>query len=184
MIHDVSLSFNPIGPWPVLLGASAIVTGLTLWAYSRRLKGSEGRWRYVAVALRLLALLLCLLAALRPSVYLNEKKKHDSSLVFLIDTSTSMEIGDEVRGQTRWDIARQVVKQAREFAKTLGPDLDLRFYRFDSRLARAQGRRNGGRRQALRARNAARLDDAGSTEKNGKQLAPTGEAGDRVRFRQ
>ena len=134
MIHDISLGFNPIGPWPVLLGASAVVTGLTLWAYFRRFKGSGGRWRYVAVALRLLALLLCLLAALRPSVYLNEKKKHDSSLVFLIDTSTSMEIGDEVRGQSRWDIARQVVKQAREFAKTLGPDLDLKFYRFDSRL--------------------------------------------------
>ena len=134
MLHDISLGFNPIGPWPVLLGASAVVTGLTLWAYSRRLKGSEGRWRYVAVALRLLALLLCLLAALRPSVYLNEKKKQDSSVVVLLDTSTSMEIGDEVRGQSRWDIARQVVKQAREFAKTLGPDLDLKFYRFDSRL--------------------------------------------------
>ena len=108
---------------------------LTLWAYSRRLNGADGRWRYVAVALRLLALLLCLLAALRPSVYLNEKKKQDASLVFLVDASTSMTIGDEVRGQTRWDVAGQVVKQAREFGKTLGPDLELKFYRFDSKLA-------------------------------------------------
>ena len=135
MSHDISLSFNPIGPWPVLLGAAVAVTGLTLWAYSRRLKGAEGRWRYVAVGLRLLALLLCLLAALRPSVYLNEKKKQESSLVVLLDGSTSMDIGDEVRGQSRWDVARQVVKQAREFGKNLGPDLELKFYRFDSRLA-------------------------------------------------
>ena len=28
-----------------------------------------------------------------------------------------------------------MVKQARDFAKTLGPDLDLKFYRFDSKLA-------------------------------------------------
>ena len=135
MTHDISLSFNPIGPWPILLGAAVAVTALTLWAYSRRLKGSDGRWRYVAVTLRLLALLLCLLAALRPSVFLNEKKKQDASLVVLVDTSTSMSIGDEVRGQTRWDVATQVVKQARDFAKTLGPDLDLKFYRFDSKLA-------------------------------------------------
>jgi hypothetical protein len=135
MNRDISLTFNPIGPWPVLLGAAVVVTALTLWAYSRRLKGSAGRWRYVAVTLRLLALLLCLLAALRPSVYLNEKKKQDASLVVLLDVSSSMMLGDEVGGRTRWDVAGQVVKQARDFAKTLGPDLDLKFYRFDSRLA-------------------------------------------------
>ena len=134
MFRDISFSLNPIGPWPVVLVASVAVITLTLWAYSRRLNGADGRWRYVAVALRLLALLLCLLAALRPSVYVNEKKKQDASLVFLVDASTSMTIGDEVRGQTRWDVAGQVVKQARDFGKTLGPDLDLKFYRFDSKL--------------------------------------------------
>ncbi len=45
MNHDISLTFNPIGPWPVLLGAAVAVTVLTLWAYSRRLKGTAGRWR-------------------------------------------------------------------------------------------------------------------------------------------
>jgi uncharacterized membrane protein len=135
MIHDISLTFNPIGPWPMVIVAAALVTGLTLWAYTRRLKGSDGRWRYVAVTLRLLALLLCLLAALRPSVFLNEKKKQDASLVVLVDASTSMNIGDEVRGQTRWDVASQAIQQARDFGKTLGHDLDLKFYRFDSNLA-------------------------------------------------
>jgi hypothetical protein len=135
MLHDISVTVDPIGPWPVLVLGAALVTGLTLWAYSRRLKGSEGRWRYVAVGLRLLALLLCLLAALRPSVSINEKKKQVASLVVLVDSSTSMTIGDEVRGQTRWDVATQVVKQARDFSKTLGPDLDVKFYRFDSKLA-------------------------------------------------
>ncbi len=135
MTRDISFTFNPIGPWPILLGVAVAVTALTLWAYSRRLKGSAGRWVYVAVTLRLLALLLCLLAALRPSVFLNEKKKQNASVVVLVDVSTSMNIGDEVRGQTRWDVAKEAVKQARDFAKTLGPDLDLKFYRFDSKLA-------------------------------------------------
>jgi uncharacterized membrane protein len=136
MTHDISFTFNPIGgSWLLVLGAAVAVTALTLWAYAHRLKGSNGRWVYVAVTLRLLALLLCLLAALRPSVFLNEKKKQNASLVVLVDSSTSMSIGDEVRGQTRWEVATQVVKQARDFAKTLGPDLDLKFYRFDSKLA-------------------------------------------------
>ena len=41
---------------------------------------------------------------------------------------------DEVRGQSRWDIATQGVKQVRDFGKSLGPDLDVKFYRFDSKL--------------------------------------------------
>jgi hypothetical protein len=75
MIHGMSVSFSPIGPWFVIVGGTVAVTVLTLWAYSRRLRGSGGRWRYFALTLRLLALLLCLLAALRPSVVLSEKKE-------------------------------------------------------------------------------------------------------------
>jgi len=134
MKHGVSVTMSPIGSWVFLVGAVLAMTALTLWAYRRRLKGTAGRWRWVALALRLLALLLCLMAALRPSVFLKEKKKQQASVVVLLDSSTSMLIGDEVRGQTRWDIAQQTTKQASEFAKTLGPDLDLRVYEFDSKL--------------------------------------------------
>ena len=138
MTSGFSIAFNPIGPWPILLGASVAVTALTLWAYSRRLKGTGGRWRYFAVGLRLSALLLCLLAALRPSVFLNEKKKQDASIVVLVDTSTSMLINDEVRSQTRWDVAGQAVKQVREFAKDLGKELDVRFYGFNSKVSESK----------------------------------------------
>jgi uncharacterized membrane protein len=138
MTRGISVSFNPIWPWPVLVLAAVAVMVLTLWAYSRRLKGTDGRWRYVAVTLRLLALLLCLLAALRPSIFLNEKKKKDASIVVLIDTSGSMLINDEVRGQSRWSVASQAVKQARDFGKSLPPELDLRVFGFDSKVGDAK----------------------------------------------
>src|SRR5262249_39925488 len=93
-----------------------------------------GRWRWVALSLRLLAVLLCVLAALRPSVFLKEKKKQNASVVVLLDSSSSMKIGDEVGGKTRWEVAQTAVKEARDFGKTLGPDLDFRFYHFDSKL--------------------------------------------------
>ena len=98
MFQGFSVSLNPIGPWPVLVAAAVVVLFLTLWAYARKLRGSSGGWRWLALSLRLLALLLCLLAALRPSVILQEKKRQAATLVFLLDSSTSMTLSDEVKG--------------------------------------------------------------------------------------
>ena len=150
------------------------MTALTLWAYSRRLKGSAGRWRYVAVTLRLLALLLCLLAALRPSVFLNEKKKQNASLVVLVDTSTSMNIGDEVRGQTRWDVATQVVKQAQGLRQDAWARSRPQVLPFRLQAGRAQGRGVGGRGETLGTRDAlgAAMQEAQKkTESTSRRLA-------------
>ena len=138
MFHSISVSLNPIGPWPLLVGAAVAVLFLTLWAYMRKLRGSSGGWRWFALGLRLLALLLCLLAALRPSVILQEKKRQAASLVFLLDSSTSMLLGDEVRGQTRWAVARKALEQALETAKSLGPNLEVKTYQFDANLREAK----------------------------------------------
>ena len=138
MFQGVSVSLNPIGPLPWLLVAAGVVLFLTLWAYARKLRGSAGRWRWVALGLRLLALLLCLLAALRPSVIVPEKKRQAASLVFLIDSSKSMLLADEVRGQSRWAVAGKAMEQALEAAKALGPNLEVKAYRFDTNLSDAK----------------------------------------------
>ena len=138
MFHGMSVSFNPIGSWPLLVAAAGVVLVLTLWAYARKLRGSSGGWRWLALSLRLVALLLCLLAALRPSVVLQEKKRQAASIVFLIDSSTSMTLHDEVRGQRRWDVGKKALQQALETAKTLGPNLETSVFRFDSKLGEAR----------------------------------------------
>jgi uncharacterized membrane protein len=135
MVPEFSVSVSPIVPWPVLIGAIGVVTALTLWAYRRRLQGTRGGWRWVALSLRLLAILLCLLAALRPSVALKGKEKQQASLVFLVDRSTSMNIADEAGGKTRWAVAIDTLEQAREQAKKLAPELDARFFAFDATIA-------------------------------------------------
>jgi hypothetical protein len=138
MFHGISVSLNPIAPWPFLVAAAALVLVLTLWAYARKLRGSSGGWRWLALFLRLLALLLCLLAALRPSVVLQEKKKQAATIVFLIDSSTSMTLQDEVRGQRRWDVGKKALLEAVETAKSLGPNLETTVFRFDSKLGDAK----------------------------------------------
>jgi hypothetical protein len=135
MMSGFSVSVNPIGPWPLLVGCVLAVLGLTLWAYARKLKTTAGAWKWFALGLRLLALLMCLLAALRPSVVMMEKKQQAATVVFLVDSSGSMKVGDEVRGQKRSEVAAETIRQAREAAKSFGPNLDTRFYRFDSTIA-------------------------------------------------
>src|SRR5262249_29615611 len=123
-----------IGPLYAIVVAALVVMILTVWAYERRLRGTSGLWRFVALGLRLAAVLLCLLAALRPSVVLQEKKKQASSLVFLLDGSTSMKINDEVRGQTRGGMALKSLKQACEVAARIGANLDIKSWLFDGAL--------------------------------------------------
>ena len=92
----VSVSFNPVGSWLVVAVFALVVTVLTLWAYSLRMRSTTGDWRWFALGLRLAAILLCVIAALRPSVVFQQKKKQPTSLLFLLDDSSSMKIGDEI----------------------------------------------------------------------------------------
>jgi uncharacterized membrane protein len=130
----VSVSFDPVGSWLVVAGFAVVVTALTVWAYSLKLRGTSGSWRWVALGLRLAAVLLCLIAALRPSVVFQEKKKQPASLIFLLDNSSSMTITDEVRGQSRWEFARKTLAEARAVSKDLGDGLKVKSYRFDTAL--------------------------------------------------
>ncbi len=118
----MSPSFDPIAPWPLIALAALVIVGLTLWAYRKRLRGTTGRWRWVALGLRLAAVLLCVLAALRPSMLILRKLKQTATVVFLTDVSKSMSLGGEAAGQTRYQAARNTLEQGMEAVKSLGPD--------------------------------------------------------------
>jgi uncharacterized membrane protein len=128
------VTLSPIAPWPLIAVAAATVVVLTLWAYRIRLRGTSGAGRWVALALRMAAVLLCLLAALRPSVVLMEKVKQAASLAFLLDSSKSMSLQDEVGNKTRFDAARKVEADGQAAAKKLGERVEVKRYRFDKDL--------------------------------------------------
>lgn len=131
----MSITINPIVPWPVLVVFALLVIGMTLWPYRSRLRSSAGAWRWVAFSLRMVAVLLCLIAALRPSVLWAEKKQQPASLLFLVDESTSMTISDQAGGRRRWDVAREAIAAARRQAKDFDPNIEPKFYRFSSNLS-------------------------------------------------
>src|SRR5947209_3045391 len=130
----MSISFNPIGNWPFVAVVATAVTVLTIWAYLPRLRGGTGSGRWVAFGLRMIAIVIAFLGALRPSVNLPEKKKQPAALIFLLDRSASLQFHDEVNGQSRWQVAVKALQDARKTVGDKLKDLEIKEYLFDAEL--------------------------------------------------
>ncbi|HEU5116392.1 MAG TPA: glutamine amidotransferase, partial [Isosphaeraceae bacterium] len=94
----------------------------------------SGLWRWFALGLRLAAVLLCILAALRPSLLILKKVKQSASVLFLTDVSESMSVGGEVGDRTRIEAARDALKIGLKAVKSLGPETDAKTFLFDTEL--------------------------------------------------
>jgi hypothetical protein len=113
---DLFFSTNPAEPWsiyPIGLPALALVAlllvALTLWSYLGHPQASRRRVLTV-LALRLLALLVVLLTAVRPSVGIQEDPKIPSVLLVGVDLSESMTVPDELN-QPRIDAVRKTLER-------------------------------------------------------------------------
>lgn len=130
----MSPAINPIAPWPLVAVVSVAVVALTLWAYRKKFAGTSGRWRWVAVVLRMTALLMCLLAMFRPSLLVLQKVKQTALVIFLTDTSQSMSLGGEAGGQTRLAAAQRALQDGMKTIEGMGPDLVAKSLVFDSEV--------------------------------------------------
>jgi uncharacterized membrane protein len=127
-------TFDPIIAWPALALLGALLVGVTLWAYRRRLQGGGGPMRWVALGLRLAAVALCLFAALKPSLVMSRKVKQATSLIFLVDNSSSMGITDEAGGRSRFEAARRALDDGRKALGKFGDKLQVKALAFDDRV--------------------------------------------------
>jgi uncharacterized membrane protein len=118
---DFSYSLNPTWPdWlpeaaalPTVLAVAAILILLTLWTYLGTRGARFGRILTVML-LRLGALVIALLVALRPSLGMQVLEGLEPSrLVILLDASESMNITDDFNGASRWDNACRIVASPR-----------------------------------------------------------------------
>lgn len=128
----MSLTIDPIVAWPYIAATAVVILALTYWAYFKRLRGTSGAWRWFALTLRTLAVALCVLASLRPSLVFQAKSKQASTIAFLSDFSKSMTIRDEAGDQSRWQAARTALADGLKAAKGLGPTVLTKAYRFDA----------------------------------------------------
>ena len=140
-MDDTSLFFSsrPAYPWsayPIGLPALALVgvllVAFTLWAYLGHPQATRRRV-IIVLALRIAALLVTLLTALRPSVGFQEEPKVPSFLFIGIDASESMTVKDEVNGQARIDAVRKTMERCQPLLDELAEqNVNVLLYKFST----------------------------------------------------
>lgn len=130
----MNISLSPAGGWIVWTIAASLVIYLTYYAYRERLKpgGPFTRPARIGFCLRMIALLITLFAALRPTVVLTVKRERPALLLFQLDKSRSMSLSDEAAGRSRWDLATELIKNIDAEVKRIGPPLEASFQAFDT----------------------------------------------------
>jgi len=135
---DYFLSTRPAYPWseypvglPALALVAAALVGLTLWTYLRHPAATRRRV-FIVLGLRLAALAVALLTALRPSVGVQEDPKIPSVLVVGIDLSESMTIKDAFNDQTRIEAVRKILDRCESTLEELRTEQNVNvvFYAF------------------------------------------------------
>ncbi len=116
-MSEYFFSSRPGFPWsvePIGLPALALVASLlvlfTIWSYLGHPQATRRRV-FVVLCLRLAALFVTLLTAIRPSIGVNENPKQPSVLLIGVDTSESMTVKDGLGGQARIDAVRKTLER-------------------------------------------------------------------------
>lgn len=137
---DFFVSTRPAFPWsisgiglPALIAVAAGLIFLTLWTYAGHPRAGRGRILTVTT-LRLLALIVALLTALRPSIGIQEEPKVPSHLLIGIDLSESMTIQDEFGNLSRIDAVRKILQKAEGTIEALRDEqnVNVQFYAYGS----------------------------------------------------
>lgn len=155
-MNDYSFTSDPAWPWslsgiglPALAAVACLLAAITIWTYAGNARA--GRRRVAAmVALRLAALVLAVLALVRPSIAARENMRLPSTLLILLDRSESMTITDESNNFSRWEAMRRTVAKCDGVFKQLADEqnVSVQYFTFADQLrdgydpqAKADGKR-------------------------------------------
>ncbi len=97
---------------------AAVLVGLTLWTYLGAAQTTPRRL-FILVFLRLLALVIAMITAIRPALSITEQPRIPSTIIIVLDTSESMTLTDEFGRNSRWDVLRNVMEKCEPIIKQL-----------------------------------------------------------------
>lgn len=124
-------TLNPVGgPWTVAILAVVL---LAVCAIPPGMAVGRGR-RATLVAMRIAAVLLVILAMLRPEAVRTRTQLLRAALPILVDSSRSMTVEDSLGGQSRWAAAMGLLEDSAESLEKLGQTNDIGYYYFDRTL--------------------------------------------------
>jgi hypothetical protein len=136
---DFFFSPRPAYPWsiyplglPALALVAALLILLTLWTYLGHPQTTRRRL-VIILALRLAALVVALLTAVRPSVGVQETPNVPSVLLIGVDESGSMSVGDEVGSPARIDAVKRALERSKEALDALAEqNVEVVIYKFST----------------------------------------------------
>ncbi len=116
-------------PGYLLLGGSALaLIALTVWTYLGSAQGTPKRISTL-IGLRLAALALAIVTAIRPAAAITEIPKLPSTLIVVIDSSESMSVKDEAN-YTRWEVIQRALDKAGPLFDQLRDDQQVTIYQY------------------------------------------------------
>ena len=126
-----NFTFDPFVPWWILLGIACLLFWVVGRAYSRSTRPLSFLKKVLLGSLRFLAFSILLLCLMRP-VMVRHHQLHEKSLGFVgLDSSSSMNLRDMPKNETRWEAARQLIQSNRESLQRLTDQFELHRYLFD-----------------------------------------------------
>lgn len=130
-----SLTFQPILPfWLVGLIFAACLA--MLWIGPSFVQLTPKR-RWTLTLLRLTTLLMALFAVMRPGCVDKVEKTQAAVLLFMLDTSRSMELPHLKDDSTRWGALQKVIRENQDRCQQLSnKGIDTRFFGFDNQVVK------------------------------------------------
>ena len=125
----MDIAFYPVGGYATVIAAMAVLLLLLLAVRPPRNKMTRPRALALA-GLRSAALVLVLLAMLRPTVVSTEIRKQAATVVVLMDRSRSMQVTDAFGSKSRWQALLDALAAAKEPLQALANELEVRGYWF------------------------------------------------------
>jgi uncharacterized membrane protein len=131
---ELSISLNPVWPWPVVFLMSVITVAVILGTYPQRLAAFAPWQRKLLLGLRLTAAVLLILACLRPVIQWSKKNDRTALLAILSDVSRSMNTKDGPGGISRLEAERKLLIENRGLFDQLSKKVQLPTYDYSKEL--------------------------------------------------
>lgn len=132
----MSLSLEPIWPWPLVIILAAALAALVAVSYRSQADRlpSLGRRRTV-LGLKLAAVLVLLFAMFRPAVQFAETTENTAQILLLRDVSRSMNTPDGPGGKSRFQVEQDEFRRLEDVLAKLGSRVEVRKFDFSRGLA-------------------------------------------------
>lgn len=132
-----SLAIEPVfDSLIIVLAIGVFAAAITLGIRPTGSSVSRGRARTL-IALRLAALLVLLMALLRPAVVWSDSRPAPATLAVLIDRSRSMTLADG-EGQSRWETQREAILRLQPALESLDRQLDIQYFAYGGEAERVE----------------------------------------------